>query len=58
MTRVAPARELTDPVAKARARIASAGGPAAEARLKEIEQSARSAVSAALNAAREGSTAS
>ncbi|MEQ1576883.1 MAG: thiamine pyrophosphate-dependent enzyme [Hyphomicrobium sp.] len=52
--RIERPREETDPVAKARARIAAAGGASTEARLKGIEQSVRSEVSAALDWARKG----
>ena len=53
-SRTARPRHETDPVAKARARIADAGGAAAEAKLKDIDHSVRAAVSAALATVRAG----
>jgi pyruvate dehydrogenase E1 component alpha subunit len=50
-------REETDPVAKARQRIALEGGAPVEIKLKEIEQAVRAEISAALNVARAASTA-
>ncbi len=51
--RVAARRDETDPVAKARARIALIGaGVATDARLKSLEQNVRATVSGALNDAR------
>jgi pyruvate dehydrogenase E1 component alpha subunit len=58
-SRQAQRRDETDPLAKARARIARLGGGiATEARLKGLEHSVRARVSAALNTARTGSPAS
>lgn len=50
-------REDTDPVAKARARMALEGGASVEAQIKEIDKAVRAEVSAAFNLARTGSTA-
>ncbi len=50
-------REQTDPLAKARARIAIKGGAEIEARLRDLETAVRAEVSAALTTARAGLTA-